>query len=121
MQGYNQKIGKLGEKLAAKFLKKKGYKIIEKNFNTRYGEIDIVATKNNCVAFIEVKTRTSRKFGYPEQAINYFKLQHFQNAVQAYLTKNDIGKKEISLDAISIEMDIKTRKAKITHLENITM
>lgn len=120
MTMYNKNIGALGEKLAAEFLKKKGYKIIDKNYNTRYGEIDIVATKDNCVAFIEVKTRTSHKFGYPEQAIDYYKLQHFQNAVQAYLTTNNVGEKEISLDAVSVEVDMGRRTAKIRHLENIS-
>ncbi len=119
---HNKKIGRLGEKMAAKYLKRQGYKIIAKNYNTHYGEIDIIATKNNCVAFIEVKTRTSLRYGYPEQAIHPWKLQHFQNAVQSYISQNEkpLAGKEISLDAVSVEYDPNTNDAKITHLENIS-
>ena len=61
----NQKIGKLGEKLAAQYLESKGYEILERNFYCRQGEIDIIAKEKTKIIFIEVKSRTSVKYGKP--------------------------------------------------------
>jgi putative endonuclease len=65
-----KQIGQLGEDKAVQFLKVKGYSILHRNYRTRFGELDIVCQDQHSLVFIEVKTRTSIKFGYPEEAIN---------------------------------------------------
>ena len=69
----NCRIGKIGEKLAVKYLRKQGYKIITTNFYTNRGEIDIVAKDGVEFVFIEVKTRCNENFGKPAEAVTYFK------------------------------------------------
>lgn len=67
--------GRLGETSAEKFLVSLGYKILTKNFRSKFGEIDIVAIENNTLVFIEVKTRWSNKYGAPEEAVGPYKLK----------------------------------------------
>jgi putative endonuclease len=83
----NQSFGKLGEEEAAKFLKGLGYKILARNFRTRWGEIDIVAKDGACLVFAEVKTRTSDRFGAPEEAVTRTKQEHLIKAAQIYLSQ----------------------------------
>ena len=68
--------GVQGEQAAQDYLKKKGYRIVETNFRTRYSEIDIVARKKDTIIFVEVRTKTSRKFGSPEESVTPTKARH---------------------------------------------
>lgn len=77
-------LGKIGEELAAKYLSKLGYKIIETNFRIRGGEIDIIALDKNTLVYIEVKTRSSHKFGTPEEAVTPWKLKFLERAAKFY-------------------------------------
>lgn len=77
-------LGKLGEELAAKYLTKLGYKIIEKNFRIRGGEIDIIALDGNTLVYIEVKTRSSHQFGSPEEAVTPWKLKFLERSAKFY-------------------------------------
>lgn len=77
-------LGRKGEELAAKHLEKHGYKIIERNYRIRGGEIDLVALQGNTLVFIEVKTRTSHKFGLPEESITRHKLKFLERAALFY-------------------------------------
>ena len=80
-------LGKQGEDAAVKFLKKNGYKIIERNFRTRYAEIDVVAKEGKTLVFIEVKTRSGTGFGTPAEAVGYAKQQKIIMAATEYLAK----------------------------------
>ena len=71
---FNRKIGKDGEEIAAKFLLDKGYNILEKNYYTRFGEIDLIASKNDILVFVEVKLKQTEDFGTPEEMIGFSKL-----------------------------------------------
>ncbi len=113
-QGHNQKIGNLGQKIAVKFLRSKGYKILKENVYFRSGEIDILAEKNNILSFIEVKTRTNLAFGYPEEGVTDRKRAHLESAIDAYVLKYDI-QQEYVLEIISILLDLKAKKAHIYH------
>lgn len=113
----NQNIGKLGENHAAKYLKKNGYKIIEKNYKCKLGEIDIIAIKHNTLVFIEVKTRRNKKFGYPIESITKLKQKHIYNTATHYLITNKIIYKDIRLDAI--EVYINGNSIRINHVKNI--
>lgn len=106
---HNSKIGKLGEDLATKFLADNGYKIIDRNFHTRYGEIDLIAQQGDEILFVEVKTRTSNKYGYPEQAVDNSKIKHLLLAIKIYFKINNLSS-FWRLDIISIELDGVTPK-----------
>lgn len=101
-----QKIGQAGEEIASFFLKKKGFKIIDRHVTSRWGEIDIVAKKNdNKIFFIEVKTRIGEKKGKPYEAITFYKIKKLKRAIQYYLLKNNLNNYKLSLGVISIILD----------------
>ncbi len=81
----NKKTGDKGESLAATFLEKKGYKIVERNWRFRHWEVDLIASKGNRLHFIEVKTRTTAKYGMPEESIKRDKMRSLKNAAEEYL------------------------------------
>ena len=85
---YNKITGQCGEDIAAEYLKKKGYKIIVRNYRNKIGEIDIIAKNREDLIFIEVKTRSSDKFGTPAEAVTYYKKRKIVNCAKAYLMIN---------------------------------
>jgi putative endonuclease len=116
-------LGRQGEDLAVKYLERKGYQILERNYTTSFGEIDIVAAwtppqETKRLVFVEVKLRRNRRYGYPEESVTPKKLQHLILASQDYLQKHLKEDIDWQIDVLSIEMGTKT---KITHLENITV
>ena len=113
----NQEIGKFGEDIATKYLQKKGYKIIERNFSCRQGEIDIIAKDFSELVFIEVKTRTSKEFGEPAEAVNAIKKKHIERAAEYYLYKTKQQNKFIRFDVIEVLM--KNGYYTIKHIEQI--
>lgn len=85
----NLEIGNKGENVATTFLLQKDYVIIERNWRYKNYEIDIICTKNNKLHFVEVKTRTSKKFGNPEESINQTKMNALKKAAEQYLIQNE--------------------------------
>lgn len=85
---HNKDIGKKGEKIAERYLKRHGYIILERNFLVRGSEIDIIAEKNDEIHFIEVKTRTERSLGDPIEAVTYYKRKALIHGAKVYLMKN---------------------------------
>jgi len=83
-------LGKEGEEKAVEFLKKNGYRIIERNFRTKIGEIDIIARRKKEIVFIEVKTRSSDNFGLPEEAVGEKKLKKIEKVALMYLNSRKI-------------------------------
>ncbi|MFA5127022.1 MAG: YraN family protein [Patescibacteria group bacterium] len=75
-----QIIGRLGEQLAEKYYQTLGFKLIAKNFYTRYGELDLVFKKRRRILLVEVKTRTNQNFGWPEEVINPAKIERMLRA-----------------------------------------
>ena len=117
MKNNNQKLGGWGEDLASDYLLKKGYKILEKNYRNNYGEIDIVAKKKKIIIFIEVKTRSGRSFGLPEDAVNRTKQGKLIKISEKYILDNRI-KGNYQIDVIAIEKDSITKKVNLRHLKN---
>lgn len=111
---------RLGEDLAKQHLITKGYAILEQNFRKGYGEIDIVATNNNTLVFVEVKTRTSAEFGSPFEGITRGKVQTLVKTAQFYKLLHPNLPDAMRIDAISVKLlpngDIK----EIEHRENIS-
>ncbi|HWP98462.1 MAG TPA: YraN family protein [Syntrophomonadaceae bacterium] len=97
-----QETGKFGEDLAAAFLRKKGYRIRERNYRTPYGEIDIICQNHQSLIFIEVKTRKTETYGAPYEAVNKKKIDHLKKAASLYLQSLDRPFADIRFDVVSI-------------------
>lgn len=108
-------IGKEGEDIATQFLLKQNYKIVERNFECKQGEIDIIAIDKNEVVFVEVKTRTSEKYGKPADAVNENKKKHFVRAIKYYIYKNKLENAFIRIDVM--EIYIRDNKYYINHIK----
>lgn len=116
---FNRLKGNVGEEMAAKFLREKGYQIIDQNNSTKFGELDIIASKNNILVFVEVKFKQTEDFGTPEEMIRKNKLMQVQRTAEMYLLNNkDIAKiyDRYQIDAICIVEET----GRTTHYENIT-
>lgn len=99
----NRDLGKEGERLAAEYLKKKGYRIIQENYRTRKGEIDIVCEHRGSMVFVEVKTRRSLSFGHPEEAVDSRKQKRIAEIAMNYLTEKNLnGKVDCRFDVVAI-------------------
>jgi putative endonuclease len=105
MSLYKKSLGKQGEGLAIDYLKSLGYSVIEKNFSSKFGEIDIIAEKNNCLYFVEVKTRSNLNHGAPFEAVNKRKIRHIKNAAQYYLLKNIYPNYKLKIAVFSIVIE----------------
>lgn len=99
-----QSTGKTGENYAANHLVSLGFRIKERNYRTRLGEMDIIAEKGEKIYFCEVKTRVGDLHGKPYEAVTYRKLQHIQRVAQTYLLQNKIKNSKLSVQVISIEI-----------------
>ena len=102
MIGYKQKFGKYGEEFATEYLKKNKYKILERNYKNRYGEIDIIASKNKVTVFVEVKTRFSSSYGSPYEAVDFYKRRRITNSAKAYLVKKGQFYSDVRFDVIEV-------------------
>lgn len=111
----NTKIkGRTGEDVACAYLKKKKYEIIERNFTTSVGEIDIVAAHDGYVVFVEVKARRSTEYGAPSEAVTYFKQRKISQVASQFLSKYRKLNFPVRFDVIEVYMDTMT----VNHIEN---
>lgn len=107
-------LGKKGEKIALNYLIDNGYKILEKNYRYLKAEVDIIAQKNNVLAAIEVKTRSTDYFGNPQDFVNPKKIKLLISAIDYYVNEKDLDV-EVRFDIIAI---IHQKTIKITHLKD---
>lgn len=119
-----KKTGDMGEDAAAKYLKKKGYRITARNYHTPHGEIDIIAENREYIVFVEVKTRNvrrDRKYGRPADAVDRTKKERLLYSAKLYLIKNPCRKKQ-RLDIIEVikneDGNGKMNILQINHIEN---
>ncbi|WP_035669163.1 YraN family protein [Flavobacterium sp. 83] len=103
----HNELGKLGEEIAVEYLQKDGYIILETNWTFQKAEIDILAQKENILAVIEVKTRSSIEFGLPQDFVKPKKIQLLVKAVDAYVSKKDIDV-NVRFDIIAIHKEGKS-------------
>ncbi len=96
--------GKEGEDLAVKYLKRAGFRIVERNFRCRQGEIDIIAKDGNTLVFLEVKTRTSASYGNPEAAVDHAKQKKISLVSLQYLQSKNIVDFPVRYDVVAVEM-----------------
>lgn len=99
-----KEIGKKGEELAIRFLKKNGYRILKKNYVCKLGEMDIIARDKDTLVFIEVKTRTSNLFGPPQMAVNLSKQTKLSKVALNFLKENKIEDIKARFDVVAIEI-----------------
>jgi putative endonuclease len=102
-----QEVGKLGEKAAQKFLKKRGYRIRETGFRCHHGEIDIVAQKKDCLIFVEVRTKSNLEFGSPEESLTEAKKKKLIACALTYITSHQKLPSEWRIDVVAVELDDK--------------
>ena len=110
----NKEKGELGERIALRYLIKKGAKILEKNYKIKSGEIDIIAKLDNELVFIEVKSRSNLNYGYPAEAVNYKKIKKILNVAKYYLLINNLQNVPIRFDVLEIYFN----ESKINHIIN---
>jgi len=112
-------VGKRGEELACALLKKRGYRILERNARGRYGEIDIVAQRKGCTAFVEVRTRTGDGFGTPEESITKHKRDRMVTCALDYVARHeDLHDAVWRIDVVAIEMDEEGHQTRAEHIES---
>ena len=99
---YKKLLGRVGEKKAGEFLRKKGYTILKTNYKTYCGEIDLIAKDGENIVFIEVKTRSSTKYGRPCEAVKKYKRNHIIDSAKYYNYKNKIKNIPIRFDIIEV-------------------
>ncbi len=103
----HNELGKLGEELAVEFLRKEGYEILETNWTFQKAEIDIIAQKENILAVVEVKTRSSLEFGLPQDFVKPKKIQLLVKAINEYVVSKDLDI-EVRFDIIAVHKEDKS-------------
>lgn len=112
MRGNRRLTGQRGEEAAARFLQEMGYQILQRNFYTRYGEIDLVALEGETLVFVEVRSRSTSGYGRAVESINRRKKAHLHQAALVYLTKNSnsasttVAWKGLRFDVVTVEYGI---------------
>lgn len=117
----NKAIGYLGENIAVRYLKKHGYKIIERNFSIRCGEIDIIAKHAEFLCFVEVKSRHLTFFGEPYEFVTYKKKEKLKRTARMWLCMNQASEAKCRFDVISIIFKKNDKVDKIQHIKNAFM
>jgi putative endonuclease len=103
MLNRQQQFGKRSERLAMKYLKRNGYRIVETNYRSRVGEIDIIAREKETLVFVEVKARSSRRFGSPKGAVTPAKQRKISMAALDYLKRTGQTEASARFDVVSID------------------
>lgn len=124
----SQKIGEIGEDIASLFLMKHGYTILERNYTKKWGEIDVIAQKNNILYFIEVKSKSvddlnnvSHVTNRPEDNMHPWKLKRLSRVIQTYLINKRIGNTKWQFDLLVVYLDLEKRLSRVRKIENIIL
>ncbi len=102
MLNLRQVFGKFGEDLAVRYLKKKGYQVLCRNYRTRFGEIDIIAKDADTIVFVEVKSRRTSTFGHPKDSITHSKQKKISKTALYYLKTNDQSNCRARFDVVTV-------------------
>jgi len=113
-----RETGMLGENIACDFLGKNGYHIIEKNYRCPGGEIDIIARQEDTLVFVEVRTKTSRRFGTPEESITPTKMERLRTVAAHYGQNRSNLPASWRIDVVAIQMDSRGKVSRIEIIEN---
>lgn len=114
--GAKQILGQEGERIAERYLKKKGYTLVERNFRCHTGELDLIALDRKVIVFIEVKTRTDDRFGTPLESVDRWKQQRMIRAALFFLSQHRLHDRECRFDVIGISFS--GREPVVEHIQN---
>lgn len=112
---FKQETGKIGEDIAVRYLQEKEYEIIERNFECKQGEIDIIAKDKEEYVFVEVKTRTNETYGKPREAVDKIKKKHIYKSTEFYIYIHNLENEPIRIDVIEIYK--KKEKYMLNHIK----
>lgn len=115
-------LGVLGEETASSYLEERGYRIRERNFRSRFGEIDIIAEERNYLCFIEVKTRNPRSIAYPREAVTADKQRKLLKTAEYYIARHRVELQKRGLqprfDCMEVYLDSDGRPCNLNHIAN---
>jgi putative endonuclease len=109
-------LGKEGERLAERYLQNKGYKLVERNYRCRVGELDLIVLDRRVVVFVEVKTRTGHGFGSPLEAVEFRKQRKMIQAAQFFLAAKGLQQRDARFDVVGVSWA--GREPIVEHIEN---
>lgn len=111
VNGEKKRLGFMGERKAVKFLKRKGYRIVKRNFRCPFGEVDVIAESDGVLAFIEVKARSGDAFGAPSEAVNRERRRRYVNCARFYFSGRTVD--------CTVRFDIiEVYRGTVNHIEN---
>ncbi len=116
MKKLNRNKGRMGEEIATKELQRKGYEIVERNYQNRYGEIDIIAKEGETLVFVEVKAKTEDLTGNPEEMVGRGKLMRVRNMANIYLDGKEVL---CRIDVVAIVFDHEGEVLRLSHYKNV--
>lgn len=105
---FTKLIGDRGENIACREYRKRGYKILSRNFSCKFGELDIVACKNNIIVIAEVKTRKNADFAQAREFVDYKKQNRIKTTAKIFLHKNNLSDSNIRFDVVEVYTDSRT-------------
>jgi putative endonuclease len=111
-----QVLGRLGEEVAERFLRKKGYKLVARNYRCAAGEVDLIVLDRRVIVFVEVKTRSGDRFGTPFEAVEVRKQRKMMRAAQFFLTEKGLHQRDARFDVVGISWP--SGKPTVEHIEN---
>jgi putative endonuclease len=109
-------LGKEGERVAERFLEKKGYRLVERNYRCPLGELDLIVLDRRVVVFVEVKTRTGHGFGSPLEAVEFRKQRKMIQAAQFFLAERRLQQRDARFDVVGVSWP--GREPVVEHIEN---
>lgn len=119
MKTKNLETGHWGEEIGREFLRKKGYKIIDQNYKTKFGEIDLIVRDKKTLVFVEVRTKIGDDLGTPEDSLNREKIKKLIKNAAVYVLRKDY-QKSYRIDAVCIVLEENRTINRVTHYQNIT-
>ena len=114
----SREVARVGERLAAQYLKERGYQILEHNYRLRTGEIDLIAKDGDRIVFVEVKTRRTLKFGVPQAAVTLTKQKQISKVALSYLQSNELLDGPCRFDVVAVFLSPKSTTPKLEHIRN---
>jgi putative endonuclease len=112
----NIELGRLGQQAAEEFLLGKGWRITERNFRAKTGEIDIIGRDGDYFVFVEVKCRSQLRFGYPRESVNNAKQRRIKKTAMFYISKNNLCNRDFRFDVVEVLKE--QGSLHISHIEN---
>jgi len=115
LAAHNLDLGRYGEEVAGSYLLEQGYRIRERNWRSRAGELDLVCTQDDCIVFVEVKTRTLDSMGHPLESLGFKQRRKLLRTAGMYLSRHNMWSRESRFDFICITVG---REVQIDHIQN---